>query len=134
VQEALRHALNQLSEADAAWVQQHVPLAWYERYGPRADVGRFPKEASKRDALALQIGADGYQLLESLGADERVDTLRRLPAVEVLRQIWVQHYYRCTVPGLETLRWRRTDEQPPAALLIQSPYDVEARRSIYRSL
>ena len=129
VQEALRHALNQLSEADAAWVQQHVPLTWYERYGPRADVGRFPKEASKRDALALQIGADGYQLLDDLGADERVDTLRRLPAVEVLRQIWVQHYYRCTVPGLESLRWRRTDEQPPAALLIQSPYDVEARYS-----
>ena len=55
--------------------------------------------------------------------------MRRLPAVEVLRQIWVQHYYRCTVPGLEVLRWRSTDEQPPAALLIQSPYDVEARYS-----
>ena len=37
--------------------------------------------------------------------------------------------YRCTVPGLETLRWRRTDEQPPAARLIQSPYDVDARYS-----
>ena len=67
VQEALRHALNQLSEVNAPWVQQHVPVAWYERYGPRAEVGRFPKEASKRDALALQIGADGYHLLEWLG-------------------------------------------------------------------
>src|SRR5204863_3548890 len=63
------------------------------------------------------------------GAEEPAATLRRLPAVEVLRQIWVQHYYRCTVPGLEVLRWRSTDEQPPAALLIQSPYDVEARYS-----
>ena len=27
------------------------------------------------------------------------------------------------------LRWRTTDEQPPAALLIQSPYDLEARYS-----
>ena len=129
VQEALRSALNHLSEADAAWVQQPVPMAWYERYGPRAEVARFPKETSKRDALALQIGADGYQLLDWLGAEEPAATLRRLPAVEVLRQIWVQHYYRCTVPGLETLRWRSTDEQPPAALLIQSPYDVEARYS-----
>ena len=41
----------------------------------------------------------------------------------------MQHYDRCTVPGLEVLRWRSTDEQPPAALLIQSPYDVEARYS-----
>lgn len=129
VQEALRSALNHLSEADAAWVQQHVPMAWYERYGPRAEVARFPKETSKRDALALQIGADGYQLLDWLGAEEPAATLRRLPAVEVLRQIWVQHYYRCTVPDLEVLRWRSTDEQPPAALLIQSPYDVEARYS-----
>jgi transposase len=43
VQEALRHALNQRSEVNAPWVQQHVPVAWYERYGPRAEVGRFPR-------------------------------------------------------------------------------------------
>ena len=27
------------------------------------------------------------------------------------------------------LRWRSSDDQPPAARLIQSPYDVEARSS-----
>jgi transposase len=129
VQEAMRYALNQLSEGNAAWVRQRVPLAWYERYGPRAEVARFPKETSKRDALALQIGADGYTLMEWLWRDESPQYLRDLPAVEILRQIWVQHYYRCTVPGLETLRWRSTDEQPPAALLLQSPYDVDARYS-----
>jgi transposase len=129
VQEALRQARNQRSEVNAPWVHQHVPAAWYERYGPRAEVGRFPQEASKREALAVQIGADGYHLLEWLGADEHADDLRRLPAVEILRQMWVQHYDRCTVPGLESLRWRSTDEQPPAALLIQSPYDVDARYS-----
>jgi transposase len=110
-------------------VRQQVPVEWYERYGPRAEVSRFPKETSKRDALALQIGADGYALMEWLWRDESPRYLRDLPAVEILRQIWLQHYYRCTVPGMETLRWRSTDEQPPAALLIQSPYDVEARYS-----
>jgi hypothetical protein len=40
VHEGLRQALTHLREADAAWVQQHVPVVWYERYGPRADVGR----------------------------------------------------------------------------------------------
>src|SRR5207237_5553260 len=88
-----------------------------------------PYKISRFHRENLQSGADGYHLLEWLGADEHMDDLRRLPAVEVLRQMWVQHYYRCTVPGLETLRWRSTDEQPPAALLIQSPYDVEARYS-----
>ena len=30
VLETLRAALNQLSAAEAAWVRQHVPVAWYE--------------------------------------------------------------------------------------------------------
>jgi transposase len=113
-------------------MRQHVPLAWYDRYGLRADRGRLPKEASKRDALALQIGADGYQLLDEVGKDGSPLALRNLPALEVLRRIWLQHYYRCTVPGLEALRWRTTDEGPPSALLIQSPYDLEARYSSKR--
>jgi transposase len=130
--EAMHYALNQLSEADPGWVRQHVPLAWYDRYGLRADRGRLPKEASRRDALALQIGADGYQLLDEVGKDGSPLALRNLPALEVLRRIWLQHYYRCTVPGLEALRWRTTDERPPSALLIQSPYDLEARYSSKR--
>jgi transposase len=28
---------------------------------------------------------------------------------------------------MEAIRWRTTDERPPSALLIQSPYDLEAR-------
>ena len=59
VLETLRAALNQLSAADAAWVRQPIPVAWYERYGPRAEAMRLPKEASQRGALAVQIGAEG---------------------------------------------------------------------------
>jgi hypothetical protein len=54
--------------------------------------------------------------------------LKELPALEALRQIWLQQYYRCTVPGLEALRWRTSDEQPPSAVRIASPYDLEARQ------
>jgi transposase len=68
VLEAMHHALNQLSEVDPAWVRQWVPREWYNRYGLRAERGRLPKETRKREALALQIGADGYQLLEWVGA------------------------------------------------------------------
>ena len=59
VMATLRAALNQLGAADAAWVRPHVPVAWSERYGPRADAMRLPKEARQRDALAVQIGAEG---------------------------------------------------------------------------
>src|SRR5215475_3388269 len=85
VLETRRAALNQLSAAHAAWVQRHVPVAWYERYGPRAEAMRLPKEASKRDALAVQVGAEGYALLESLFGNEDARHLRQLPRLEMLR-------------------------------------------------
>jgi transposase len=127
VLEAMHYALNQLSAADPTWVQQHVPLDWYTRYGLRADQMRLPKEASKREALARQVGWDGYQLLDAVWAATSAPYLRTLPAVEALRQIWVQQYYRCSIPGLAEVRWRTTEEQPPAVGRITSPYELEAR-------
>jgi transposase len=127
VLEAMHYALSQLSAADSTWVQQYVPLDWYPRYGLRADQTRLPKDASKREALVRQIGVDGYQLLDGVWAAESAPYLRDLPALEALQQIWLQQYYRCTVSGLEALRWRTTDEQPPAAVRITSPYDLDSR-------
>ena len=113
-------------------MQPHVPPAWYPRYGLRSDHARLPKETSTREALARQVGADGYQLLASVQTADTSLGLRDLPALEALRQIWIQPYYRCTVPGLEALRWRTGDEQPPAAGRLASPYDLEARYSSKR--
>ncbi len=132
VLEAMHDALNQLSAAAPAWLQQHVPLDWYPRYGLRSDQARLPQETSKREALARQVGADGYQLLAWVQSADTALGLSDLPALEALRQIWIQQYYRCTVPGLEALRWRTGDEQPPAAVRIASPYDLEARYSSKR--
>ncbi|MDH3600957.1 MAG: IS1182 family transposase [Candidatus Tectomicrobia bacterium] len=125
--ETVRAALNQLSEADPQWVRQWVPLEWYEHYGPRAESFRLPKETSKRDALAVQIGADGYALMDAIYSRDDAQHLRHLPDVEVLRCIWIQQYYRCTEPGREEVRRRGKDEQPPSALQLQSPYDLDAR-------
>lgn len=125
--ESLRAALNQLSEADPQWVRGWAPLEWYERYGPRAESFRLPKERSKRESLAVQIGADGYTLMDAIYGYDEARHLRHLPDFEALRRIWIQQYYRCTEPGLEEVRWRQNDEEPPSALRIQSPYDLEAR-------
>jgi transposase len=129
VLEAMHYALNQLSAAAPAWVQQHVPPEWYRRYGLRSDQARLPKDASKRETLARHIGADGFQLLAWVQTADASLGLGDLPALKALRRIWLQHYDRCTVPGLETLRWRTSDEQPPAAVRVASPYDLEARYS-----
>src|SRR5437899_1412847 len=68
VLEAMHYALNQLSGAEPVWVQQHIPLDWYTRYGLRSDQARLPKEASKRAGLARQLAVDGYQLLDGMCA------------------------------------------------------------------
>jgi transposase len=128
----MHYALNQLSAAAPAWVQQHMPPAWYTRYSLRSGQARLPKDASKRETLARQIGTDGFQLLAWVQAADASLGLRDLPALEALRRIWVQQYYRCTVPGQEALRWRTGDEQPPSAVRIASPYDLEARYSSKR--
>jgi transposase len=91
--------------AEPVWVQQQVPLDWYTRYGLRADQMRLPKDASKREALARQVGVDGSQLLDAVWAATSAPYLRSLPAVEVLRQMWVQQYYRCSVLGMPEVRW-----------------------------
>src|SRR5215468_11321777 len=127
VLETLRAALNQLSEADATWVRGWVPLEWYESYGPRAESFRLPKDKSQRDALAVQIGVAGYTLMDAIYSRDDAQHLRGLPALEVLRCIWMQQYSRCTEPGMEEGRWRQNNEEPLSALRIQSPYDLDVR-------
>jgi transposase len=134
VLEAMHFALNRLAATDSAWVSAHVSAAWYDRYGLRAEASRLPKDVSKREALLRSIGSDGYQLLDWLFAADAPQHLRELPAVDILRRIWVQQFYRCTLAGHETLRPRALEEKPPAALLIQSPYDLEARYSSKREM
>ena len=58
-----------------------------DSYGPRAELFRLPKETSKRNALALVIGAEGYALLDALCQDASAQHLLELPAVEILRRI-----------------------------------------------
>ncbi len=130
--ETMHLALNRLTAADAEWVRQRVPAEWFDRYGLRAEQSRLPKETSKREALAQTIGADGYQLLEWVFAAETPEGLRELGAIETLRRVWREQFYRSTIPGHETLRLRALEEKPPGALLIQSPYDLEARYSSKR--
>jgi transposase len=57
-----------------------------------------------------------------------LDYLRRVPAVETLRRIWVQNYYM----EEDDLRWRDEENYPPSGQVIISPYDEEARFSSKR--
>ncbi|RPI86737.1 MAG: IS1182 family transposase, partial [Chloroflexi bacterium] len=128
VGESLRHALNRLAVSSPGWLKTRAPSEWYERYGARFEQSRLPQTETERDKLALQIGQDGRQLLIWAYAPEAPVTVQTDPAVEILRQVWVQQYYIQD----EAIFWRQSDNLPPSELSIHSPYDVEARFSIKR--
>ena len=130
VGESMRYALNRLAVVDPAWLRTHMQPEWAERYGTRVENYRFPKADTERQRLAATIGADGFTLLLAAYAPDAPSEVRSAPAVEVLRQIWVQQYYG---PEPEP-RWRRDRDVPPSAQLIHSPYDLEARYSLKRGM
>ena len=94
-----------------------------ERYERRFEEARLPQARHPRCAQET-IGRDGHRLLSALEADAPV-WLRHAPAVETLRPVGVQPFP--VVAGV--LRWRKGGNLPPAAHMIYSPYDVEARYS-----
>lgn len=128
VGETMRYALNRLAVVALAWLQAHLHPAWGARYSHRVENYRLPKADAERQQLAATIGADGFTLLRAAYAPEAPPAVREAPAVEVLRQIWVQQYYGPDGPP----RWRQEPDVPPAALLIHSPYDLDARYSLQR--
>jgi transposase len=128
--ETVRQALNELAEAAPEWVQAWVPADWYRRYGRRFETIRLPKTKAERDTLMLTIGADGRTLLAAVYAEAQPAHLRALASVERLRRIWIQQFWTDTEgPGGGQLRLRDSDNQPPGADRLHTPYDEEARYS-----
>jgi len=125
VGETMRYGLNSLAHIVPEWLKERVPQEWYERYGPRFMQSRLPKTESERQTLALQVGRDGWQLLCWVYAPEAPQELRNDPAIDILRQVWVQQYYYQDGQVL----WRQPDNTPPTERVIHSPYDPEARYS-----
>ena len=108
-----------------AWLRSQVTPDWFERYGPRFEQYRLPKDKSERHQLAQQIGRDGQTLLEAIDTASELPWLAEIPAGEILRQVWRQQF----MLQEGQLRLREPDHLPPTELTIQTPYDAEARYS-----
>jgi transposase len=61
-------------------------------------------------------------LLSAVDHPDAPPWLREVPAVAILRQVWIQNYWWDSTQ----LQWREADNIPPAARFISSPYDPEA--------
>lgn len=130
VGETMRMALSELAVVAPVWLKERITADWFDLYGPRFEEYRLPEQETEREQLQMRIGQDGVTLLQAVYETEAVERgLSELPAVMVLRQVWVQQYYQSE----EGLTWRVAKEIPPAEKLIQSPYDVEARYSQKRT-
>ncbi len=130
VGETMRHALDGLAVSAPDWLRRLSPPEWLDRYGRRFDDYRLPKGKAERQAYAEQIGADGHALLDAVYAQDAEPRLRQISAIQLMRQVWVQQFYRSEAG----IHWR-TDAAgvPPSARFIASPYDPEAHFSKKRS-
>ena len=134
VAETLRAALNAVAAVAPDWLQAVTPLAWYERYSRRIEESRLPKDQAAREAYAQMVGEDGFRFLDLLETPAAPAGLRELPRMEALRRTWQRHYERTArapaspgEPPEYDVRFKASQELPPAAEGIESPYDVEAR-------
>ena len=128
VVETLRRALNEIATVAPDWLRRQVTEAWFDRYGPRFDNYRLPKEKEALRQLIKEIGQDGYHILSAIQEDAAPTYLKELPGVEILRKVWIQQYFLDD----GEVKWREKGNLPPQHLFIQTPYDVEARNRTKR--
>src|SRR5262245_3834156 len=122
VGETLRATLNALAAVAPGWLLALSPPEWFDRHAARVEEARLPKGQEARYAHAEVIGTDGYRLLEALRRDAVASWLWEVPAVEVLRRVWLNQFY--VDDG--RVRWRTAADLAPAGQRIDTPYDAEA--------
>ena len=123
VRETFRHVLDVLAIAVPAWVLAHARPDWVERYQGRTDEVRLPKSKEAQLELADTIGEDGHMLLAAVYCADAPHWLREVPAVDILRRVWLQNY----VPTEAGVHWRTTDDGlPKASRFVSSPFDTDA--------
>jgi transposase len=125
VGETMRHALDALSTVSPGWLREHIRPEWERLYATRLDDHRLPKGKEARIEKAVTIGVDGHQLLDAILREGSPAWLREVPAVETLRQVWLQNFFR---GKYGSVRWRTAEEGiPPSRNFLGSPIDRDCR-------
>jgi transposase len=130
--ETLRAALEALAAAAPDWLAARIDAEWVRRYGGRMDSYRLPTGEDKRTKMAVQVGTDGFGLLEAIHAANAPMWLREIPAVAILRTVWITQYHRTINNGRQEVAWREDKDLPPSRQRICSPYDTDARYATKR--
>ena len=128
--ETMRSALNALALEAPQWLRSSIPEAWITRYGKRSEDYRLPQKGSEREAYILQVGEDGFVLLDALKTAPK--TAQALAEIAYLREVWSLHYVREEDPGnpekaTYTVRQTTLEEKPAVGERLESPYDPAVR-------
>ncbi|NIV91670.1 IS5/IS1182 family transposase, partial [candidate division KSB1 bacterium] len=113
VAETIIHTLNVLATTVPDWLRGWVDSEWYHRYEKRIDEYRLPQDDKERQAIAETIGVDGHLLLSMVYSPGAPEWLGSIPAVETMRQVWVQQYY----VEEEKVHWRAKGSIPEASVM-----------------
>jgi transposase len=128
--ETMRAALNDLAVVAPGWVQKVAQPEWYQRYERRIESAKLPKGQAKRQAWLQAVGEDGVYLLQQVYEAADQCWLGKIPAVQILRQVWVHQFYYQD----EQLHLREEGNLPPSSIRFDSPYDPEVHYSSKRNL
>lgn len=123
--ETMRAALNSVAIVAPDWLRQNAPVIWYDRYEVRIEESRLPRQKKEREAWVKAVGEDGIYLLTSIYESATHDWLWQVPAVQILRQLWLHQFYY--LDG--ELNLRKGQDLPPATIRLDSPYDPQAHYS-----
>lgn len=128
IAETMRLALEALATYRPQWVRSIALPAWYERYNRVLNSFHLPRAREKREALEQAIGQDGFYLLAAVARADAPDGAAHLPEVAVLRQVWQQQLEQRE----GKVQWKAPKSVPPAAELVATPHDPEARYTVRR--
>ena len=123
VAETMRLAVEALAAYRPEWLRAIALPHWYERYSLVLTGYRLPRAKDKQEALALEIGRDGFHLLDALKRPDVPSQAAALPELTVLAQVWQQQFERHD----DGPHWRTPADRPPAGQVITTPHDPEVR-------
>jgi transposase len=126
--ETLRRVLNELAVLSPEWLRSLMAPDWFDRYVWRADDFHLPTARKEREALARQVGQDGWKVLEAVDRLVASDPVRHSERIILLRAVWAQQYEL----RRKTMHWRKAQDLPANADLLVSPEDPEVRLSTKR--
>jgi len=134
--ETLRAALNALAVVAPDWLRAIAPADWHKRYDRRVEDMRLSEAGSKREAYAIQVGTDGFVLLDALDGTDASPDAAALPEVTVLRRVWARHFEQAGAgPGddatggqqvARSVQMRPVQGRGPVDR-VEAPYDTDAR-------